>query len=207
MNYGDLKSHFNDLLNRTDITSTLTTRFIDQGLARIQRQLRVPVMEKQQVYTVSGQITEVTLPSDFIEIINIYHSAGNALTRVPMPKMREYLTNPHTGNPLYFTRQGAKLLLFPHPADGTITLDYYGELDAFTTDASETTISKIAPDLIIYAGLTFAADYYLDERAPQFEQKFIQFLSEIQEQSNDQELNGSTQVIQPAYDYQDNYYG
>ena len=32
MNYGDLKSHFNDLLNRTDITTTLTTRFIDQGL-------------------------------------------------------------------------------------------------------------------------------------------------------------------------------
>ena len=46
MNYGDLKTHFNDLLNRTDITSTLTTRFIDQGLARIQRQLRIPTMEK-----------------------------------------------------------------------------------------------------------------------------------------------------------------
>ena len=31
MNYGDLKSHFNDLLNRSDITPTLTTRFIDQS--------------------------------------------------------------------------------------------------------------------------------------------------------------------------------
>ena len=31
MNYGDLKSHFNDLLNRSDITTALTTRFIDQG--------------------------------------------------------------------------------------------------------------------------------------------------------------------------------
>ena len=86
MNYGDLKSHFNDLLNRTDISATLTARFIDQGLARIQRQLRVPVMEKQQVYTVSGQITEVTLPSDFIEIINIYHSAGNASDARPDAK-------------------------------------------------------------------------------------------------------------------------
>ena len=35
MNYGDLKSHFNDLLNRPDITAALTTRFIDQGIARI----------------------------------------------------------------------------------------------------------------------------------------------------------------------------
>ena len=31
MNYGDLKSHFNDLLNRSDINTALTTRFIDQG--------------------------------------------------------------------------------------------------------------------------------------------------------------------------------
>ena len=207
MNYGDLKSHFNDLLNRNDISATLTARFIDQGLARIQRQLRIPVMEKQQVFTFTGQVTEVTLPSDFIEIINIYHSAGNHLTRVPMPKMREYLSNAYTGEPLYFTRQQAKLLLFPQPSDGTMTLDYYGELDAFTTDTSTTTLSTIAPELIIYAGLTFAADYYLDERAPIFEQKFTQFLTEIQEQSNDQELNGSTQVIQPAYAYQDDYHG
>ena len=42
MNYGDLKSHFNDLLNRSDITTALT-RFIDQGIARIQRQLRTHV--------------------------------------------------------------------------------------------------------------------------------------------------------------------
>ena len=123
-------------------------------------------MEKQQVFTFP-QITEVTLPSDFIEIINIYHSAGNHLTRVPMPKMREYLSNPPTPESrCILPGNRRKLLLFPQPSDGTITLDYYGELDAFTSDASETTLSKIAPDLIIYAGLTFAADYYLDERAP-----------------------------------------
>ena len=48
MNYGQLKEHFNDLLNRSDITSTLTTRFIDQGIARIQRQLRTPLNEKKK---------------------------------------------------------------------------------------------------------------------------------------------------------------
>ena len=60
MNYGTLKSHFNDLLNRSDITSTLTERFIDQGIARIQRQLRTPLNEKKNDYTVSAQITDVT---------------------------------------------------------------------------------------------------------------------------------------------------
>ena len=207
MNYGDLKAHFNDLLNRTDITTTLTTRFIDQGLSRIQRQLRVPTMEKQHVYIISSTITEITLPSDFIEIINLYHSGGNHLREYRCRRCVSICRMPIQVQPLYFTRQQAKLLLFPHPSDGTITLDYYGELDTFTSDNSETTLSKIAPDLIIYAGLTFAADFYLDERAPTFEQKYTQFLTELQEQSNDQELNGSTQVIQPAYLYQDDFHG
>jgi hypothetical protein len=71
-----------------------------------------------------------------------------------------------------------------------------------TADADENILAKIAPDLIIYAGLTFASDYYLDERADLFEQKFQLFLSEIQEQANDQELQGGTQAILPAYSYQ-----
>lgn len=34
MNYGDIKAHFNELLNRSDITPTLTTQFIDRSIAR-----------------------------------------------------------------------------------------------------------------------------------------------------------------------------
>ena len=33
MNFGTLKSHFNDLLNRSDITTTLTERFIEQDFS------------------------------------------------------------------------------------------------------------------------------------------------------------------------------
>ena len=202
MNYGDLKSHFNDLLNRTDITTTLTTRFIDQGLARIQRNLRVPLMEKQQNYTISGNTPLVVLPNDFLEIINLYHSSGVQLTRIPMSTMRSHLANSFTGNPQFFTRQQANVLLFPHVTDGTLTLDYYGEVGDFVDDTTETTLSKVAPDLIIYAGLTYAADYFLDERSDLFEGKYIQFLNELQSQADDQELNGSTQVIQAAFNFE-----
>ena len=202
MNYGDLKSHFNDLLNRTDITTTLTTRFIDQGLARIQRNLRVPLMEKQQNYTISSNTPLVVLPSDFLEIINLYHSSGVQLTRIPMSTMRSHLANSFTGNPQFFTRQQANVLLFPHVTDGTLTLDYYGEVGDFVDDTTETTLSKVAPDLIIYAGLTYAADYFLDERSDLFEGKYIQFLNELQSQADDQELNGSTQVIQAAFNFE-----
>ena len=88
MNYGDLKSHFNDLLNRSDITSTLTTRFIDQGIARIQRQLRTPLNEIKKDYSITAQTENLTLPTDFLEIISLY-SGEYELQRITMNKYRE----------------------------------------------------------------------------------------------------------------------
>ena len=202
MNYGDLKSHFNDLLNRSDITAALTTRFIDQGIARIQRQLRTPLNEKLKNYTITAATSQVTLPTDFLEIISLYKDEYE-LQRITMKKYRELATNTFTGKPEYFVREQENLKLFPQPGDGTLTLYYYGEFDAMSADSDENKLAQVAPDLIIYAALTYSADYYLDQRAEIFEQKYVQFITEIQEQANDQELNGGTQSIAPAYDYGD----
>ena len=204
MNFGTLKSHFNDLLNRSDITTTLTERFIDQGIARIQRQLRTPMQEKVTTYTISGATSSVTLPSDFLEIISLYKDEYE-LQRITMSAYRELATNALEGKPKFFTRQQEDLLLHPQPTSGTLTLYYYGEFDALSADSDENVLTKVAPDLAIYAGLTYAADFYLDTRAEIFEQKYTQFLTELQEQSNDQELNGGTQAIAPAYSYGDIY--
>ena len=205
MNYGDLKSHFNDLLNRSDITSNLTTRFIDQGISRIQRQLRTPMNEKVRNYTVTSQTASVTVPNDFIELISLYQD-DREVRRLPMSNFRPLAANTYTGKPVYFTRQQAALLLHPQPTSGTLTLIYYGEFDAMSADSDENILAKAAPDLIIYAALTFASDFYLDTRSELFEGKFNQFLSEIQSQSDDQELSGGTNSIRPAYEYADGSY-
>ena len=70
-------------------------------------------------------------------------------------------------------------------------------------DSDENVLTQSAPDLVIYGGLSFAADFYLDNRAELFEGRFNQFLLELQEQANDQELQGGTQSIMPSYRYQD----
>ena len=202
MNYGDLKSHFNALLNRSDITSTLTTRFIDQGIARIERSLRTPMQEKVKNYSISGATTEITLPTDFLETISLYANEYE-LQRVSMGRYRELANNAQQGKPQYYTREQEALKLFPQPTSGTVTLYYYGTFDAVSADSDENILLKVAPDLAIYAGLTYAADYYLDTRAEIFEQKFLQFMTSLQEQANDQELAGGTQSIQPAYSYGD----
>ncbi len=38
-----------------------------------------------------------------------------------------------------------------------------------------------------------------DERTEVFEGKYLQFMTELQEQANDQELTGSLQSIRPSY--------
>jgi len=202
MNYGELKSHFEALLNRSDNTSALTETFITQGISRIGRQLRTAMNEKVQAYALTSQTALFTLPSDFLEIISLYYG-DRQLIRLPMAKFRPFTTSAATGAPKYFTRQQEGILLYPQPADGTLTLYYYGDFDDLTADSDSNALSVAAPDLIIYAALTYAADFYLDERAELFEAKYQGFLSEIQEQANDQELNGSINTIAPAYAYGD----
>ncbi len=202
MNYGELKTHFKAVLNRSDITPTLTSTFIDQGIARIQRQLRVPMMEKTKKITIDNQTSAITLPSDFLEIISIYHST-NELERIPLKRFRELSSNQYAGKPQYFSRIQEAIQFFPQPSDGEIILYYYGEFDSLVEDTDSNILTAVASDLLIYSALTYSADYYLDERSTIFEQKFTQFLTEIQEQANDQELNGGTQVILPAYFYND----
>jgi len=202
MNYGDIKSHFEALLNRSDITPALTTTFIDQSIARIQRQLRTPLNESVSTITINSATSQITLPTDFLEIISLYYN-DTELQRIPMGKMRPYQANAFQGTPKYFTRQQQNLLIHPQPSSGSLVLYYYSEFAPMTADSDENTLAAVAPDLITYGALAYSADFYLDERAAVFENKFNQFLSEIQEQANDQELNGGTQVLQPAYTYAD----
>lgn len=202
MNYGQIKSHFNDLLNRGDITTALTVQFIESGISRIQRSLRTPMQEKILTVSISGVTSSLTLPADFLEIVSLYYEQYE-LQRVPMKKFRELNHGNVTGNPTHFTREGANLLLYPRPATGNLVLYYYAEMPALVNDSDETPLTQVASNLIIYSALTFASDFYLDERGALFESKFNQLMLEHQEMANDQEMNGGTQSIQPAYSYAD----
>ena len=91
-----------------------------------------------------------------------------------------------------------KLLLYPQPTSGTLVLYYHAEYPALSADSDENVLTQAAPDLVIYGALSLASDFYLDQRAEIFETKFQQFLTEMQEQANDQELQGGTQSV-PAF--------
>ena len=82
-------------------------------------------------------------------------------------------------------------------------MNYYGQFAEMTSDTDENDLAIIASDLITYGALGYASDYFLDERGPLFEQKYTQFLAELQEQANDAEVSGTVQAMQPIATYND----
>ena len=202
MNKGQIRAHFKALLNRSDCPDTLADTFIDQATTRIQRVLRTPAQEAQQTYTISGQTSEITLPVNLLEIISVYID-GVALTRIPHHEMLQAHQTGEQGTPRQMCRQQSKVLLHPQPTTGTVYLDYYAEFPSLATDSDSNALTNIASDILTYTALSYAADYYMDERAAIFEQKSGQFLAELQEHSNSAEQSGTSQVMRPTVVYGD----
>ena len=202
MNKGEIRAHFKALLNRTDCSDALADTFIDQSISRAQRVLRIPPMEKTQTYNLTASTSTLIIPADFLEIIDMYYANTN-LTRVPLSKYVEMSQPAESGTPRYFTREGENIKIYPYPTSGSISMNYYGQFTEMAADTDENDLAIIASDLITYGALGYASDYFLDERGPLFETKFVQFLSELQEQANDAEVSGTVQAMQPTATYQD----
>lgn len=202
MNKGQLRAHFKALLNRSDCEDALADTFINQSITRVQRTLRIPPMEKTQTYTISGSTSFLMLPTDFLEIIDIYYDNTN-LARVPLSKFIDISSGEEDGTPKYFCREGEKLLIYPRPSSGSIKMNYYGQFPDLTDDTSSNDLTVLASDLVSYGALSYAADYYLDERGQLFETRFAQFMFELQDQANEAEMTGTVQVMQPSAMYLD----
>ena len=200
MNKGQIRAHFLALLNRSDCPDPLADTFIEQATTRVQRVLRTPAQEAQQTYTITGLTSSVTIPNNLLEIISAYMD-GVALTRIPHHEMLQAQKTGEQGLPRLMCRQQGQILLHPQPTTGTVYLDYYAEFPTLATDTDSNALTAIASDILTYTALSYAADYFMDERAALFEQKSGQFLAELQEQSNAAEQSGINQVMRPTVVY------
>ena len=117
MNKAQLRSQFLALINRNDISNELADTFLEQGLARIQRTLRVPAMEKVQTYTVNAIAPNaLILPNDFLNIKHLY--CGDTL--LEYVDLNRYLRHEDSvDTPRVYTRIQGELKVKPTPSEGT----------------------------------------------------------------------------------------
>lgn len=201
MNKLGIRNQIKALMNRNDFTDALANTFIDQATARIQRTLRIAPMEKMGLYTITAVTPDtLVLPNDFLNVKHLY-TGTSVLEYVDLAKFLGTTTT--TGVPRIYTRIQGSLIVKPTPVvDSTIVLVYYGEIPDLVADTDETWLSVIASDLLIYGALTYAADYFVDERKADFEARFGQIYAELEEQGRLGEMDQSAIRVQPtASDY------
>lgn len=202
MTKAEIRTAFLSILNNTDCTNALADQFVfDQGIARSQRLLRLRSQETLEATVVGSSFTSITIPSDSLRIIGLYHEQFLA-KRIGLAEYVSKSYGAGTSNtPCYWTQNRGTILITPTPNEGvTMNLLYYAAFEDFASDDDDTPLSIKAPDLFIYGGLVFAADHYIDERLPRFEQRYNQIISELQAEADDDELSGGA-VISNAYEY------
>lgn len=201
MNYGEIRTQFKAILNRRDCSNTLADTFLNQALQRCTRELRTPAQEAQEDMTVANPFNGMPVPSDLIQIIALMATTSGGQQRKlehrPLSRFLE-MDNTASGQPQYYTRIGNFIQFRPTPAlDTELTLYYYGEFEAFADDNDETVLSLIAPDLLIYGALAYAADYFMDDRGQAFEARYGQIAQALQDQAYD--LQAHDAAVSPAY--------
>lgn len=194
-------------MNRTDLTANpaLAQTFINQALLRLQRELRVPFQEKIIEYTIPSNYDAtkgLLIPSDLLELIDLnVDSDLDGFPDYPLQRvqLKEAMTRSQIVDvPRVFARRGGYWVLGPAPAVGSvIEIIYYCEFAPLVNPTDENTISRIAWDAVAYAALAAAADYYNDDRAPQFEARFKQIEGDLQAMADGDELTADA-AVRPA---------
>lgn len=193
MNYGEIRTQFKAILNRRDCSNALADTFLTQALQRCTRELRTPAQEAEASLTVTNPFTGFPVPSDIIQTIAMLAQVSGGqqrkITYLPLARFME-IDNTASGQPQYYTRVGNSFKFKPTPAEDTeLTLYYYGEFEAFADDNDETVLSLIAPDLLIYGALSYASDYFMDDRGQAFEARYMQIYQALQDQAYDLEAH------------------
>lgn len=64
-----LRASVVDWLNRSDLSNNQVDQFIEMGESKIYEHLRIPPLEKTVVLTISSDTSRISIPSDFLELI------------------------------------------------------------------------------------------------------------------------------------------
>lgn len=194
MNYGEVKDYFSKVLNRRDTTTSLVNTFMKNAIQRIQRVVRLPPMEKRTIITSSDG--SLAIPGDLIQLIALVND-NKVYGRISLEDLFRHRESgsSFTG----FTQRGGEYLVTPlSDAATSYEIDYYADASGLVADTDSNWLTEVAPDAIVYGALSYACEYFLDNRREVFEARFSQAAAELIEQRHNDELTGSAS-IQPAY--------
>jgi hypothetical protein len=198
VNYGEVKTQFTALLNRRDITPSLIETFMSLSIQRIQREVRIPPMETVVALETDGTAL-LSVPGDLLQFISVHTNNttyADKLTRTDLQTILKW--SKISGIPRYYHREAGNLYIGPYPEEGTLVyVHYYQDASALGADSDSNWLTIVAPALLIYGALSYAADYFLDDRKMLFENTFIATKESLDEMAKRDEVENAS--ISPAW--------
>ena len=166
-NYSGLKTSVANYLGRSDLTTQIPD-FITLAEYRLQRNLRIRQMLKTASASTTGGDSTVGLPSDFLELRDIYidSSPRFVLNYLSPSAFSRDARAAESGRPNFYSLRANEFELAPIP-DGTYTLVmlYYAKPEVLSDSNASNVFLANAPDALLYGALLEAEPYlYNDNR-------------------------------------------
>jgi hypothetical protein len=209
MSLQDMINSFQNVLNRDDCSAAQAQAFVLQGVSRIQRECRLPSMERLLTITPTGNVSSFAVPSDMIQVIDVIapdrQGQMRALEKVPYRRLihMDNVDDVHAyarfQNQFYI----AGTLLAPDPTQNwapTIQVLYYGQFTPFTSLSSENEVSSAFPELGVYAGLVYAGDAFQHPSKADWETTYQQIKADVIGMAVDLEMEGGPSRVQEVYE-------
>ena len=198
IDYVSLQSAIADYLARTDLSAQILT-FINQGEARIYRDLRVEAMIETISATVSTNA--VPVPADYLEMRDFWVSVNGGLQAMERVSSfwlhSQFPLQSSAGSPYYYAREGSNFILAPYPDGGyTVGGQYYGRLLSLSNTNTTNWLTANNSDLIFAAAMLEAGTYVMDPQAvPYWESRYEQIMTAVQTADRNERHSGSARVL------------
>ena len=174
--YNNLVDLVRNWANRDEevLSNTIVSSCLSYAADKAYRVLRIPPLEQTVVYdsasliaATSNDVTELSIPSDLIEFIQIRSIDTNGKTIKVFNEKADVRTfrDPYAEkyNTAYWSRQGGNILLYPGVSDSTtdrVELYYYKRLPALNARYDVTAVNaNLSEDLIVEVSGTPPTDY------------------------------------------------
>lgn len=192
-NYSDLKTSIANYLGRSDLTSQIPD-FITLAEIRLNRDLRIRQMLKTATATMTGGDSTVGLPSDFLEMRDIFVD-GTPRIAVSFLSPAAFTRDARTtdsGRPVFYTMRGAEFEFAPIPdTNYTVQMIYYAKQTALSDSNPSNAFMANCPDALLYGALTEAEPYLMnDARVAIWSQFYQNAIERLNDSNKESEYSG-----------------
>lgn len=164
-NYSGLKTSVANYLGRSDLTAQIPD-FITLAEYRLQRNLRVRQMLKTASASTTGGDSTVGLPSDFLELRDIYINSNPrfALNYLSPSAFSRDARAAESGRPNFYTLRAAEFELAPIPDSSySLVMLYFAKPDLLSDSNVSNVFLANAPDALLYGALLEAEPYLMND--------------------------------------------